>query len=131
MTIGEQSVSAIIPKRMFGVSGESSAYAPPTHPPGRPFINVAAALAATVFFRNVRRDVLVIVNLSQAVLELHVQFEESKVNGVSAAVNRLRHQSAGRISEIAADAEMWRERHVRADVVESRERALSVRGPTG
>src|SRR5689334_10422953 len=60
MTIGEQSVSAIIPKRMFGVSGESSAYAPPTHPAGTPFINVAAPLTATAVFRNLRRVVLVI-----------------------------------------------------------------------
>src|SRR5262249_48141975 len=36
-----------------------------------------------------------------------------------------------RISEIPADAEMRRERHVRADVVERRERALSIRGSTG
>jgi hypothetical protein len=60
MTIGEQSVSAMIPNRMFGVSGESSAYTLPTQPPGRPSISVAAALTAAARLRNVRRDVLVI-----------------------------------------------------------------------
>src|SRR5580765_5137906 len=54
MTIGAQSVRAIMPKRMFGVSGESSAYTLPTHPPGRPFIRVAALLAATAVLRNLR-----------------------------------------------------------------------------
>src|SRR5690349_19944706 len=127
MTIGEQSVSAIIPKRMFEVSGESSAYAPPTHPPGRPFINVAAALAATVFFKNARRDVFVIVISS----ELHVEFEESKVDSVVSAIDRLCYQSAIRVSEVPSDAEMRCERHVRADVIERRECALSVRRPAG
>ena len=75
MTIGAQSVSAIMPKRMVEVSGESSAYTLPTHPPGRPFIKVAALLAATAVFRNVRRFI--------GTSKLQVQFEETKVDGVA------------------------------------------------
>src|ERR1051325_4661830 len=55
MTIGAQSVSAIIAKRMFGGSCESSADTLRAHPPGRPFMSVAALHAATAVFRNLRR----------------------------------------------------------------------------
>src|SRR6185503_13192481 len=57
ITIGEQSVSAMIPKRMVFVSGESSAYALPTHPAGSPSIRPAAVEPAAVR-KNVRRFIV-------------------------------------------------------------------------
>ena len=48
MTIGEQSVSAMMPKRTVGDSGESSAYTEPIQPEGRP----ARSDPATVVRRN-------------------------------------------------------------------------------
>ena len=44
MTIGAQSVSAIMPKRIALTSGESSAYTDPFQPAGSPDISVAAEL---------------------------------------------------------------------------------------
>src|SRR5205823_3608263 len=117
MTIGAQSVSAIMPKRMFGVSGESSAYTLPVQPAGSPFISVAALLAATALLRKRRRDVLFIGSPS----ELQIQFEETKVDGIAAGVDRLRHESTGRVAEVAADADMRRERDVAADVLQRAE----------
>src|SRR5713226_9484263 len=43
ITIDEQSVNAIMPNRTDLVSGESSAYAPPTHPAGSPAIKPFSA----------------------------------------------------------------------------------------
>src|SRR5437016_232670 len=57
ITIDEQSVSAMIPKRTFGVSGESSANAPPAQPRGTP-ASVAATIDWPVFLRNCRREYL-------------------------------------------------------------------------
>jgi hypothetical protein len=51
MTIDEQSVSAMIPMRTFGVSGASDAYTPPAQPAGTPAVSAAAALT----FKNSRR----------------------------------------------------------------------------
>src|SRR6185436_16155073 len=122
MTIGAQSVSAIMPKRMFGVSGESSAYTLPAHPPGRPFINVAALLAATAVLRNLR--------LFIGTSKLQVQFEKSEVDGVP-GIDGLRDEAAGGIAEVAADADVRSQRHVSADVVERAESGLAVRRPPG
>jgi hypothetical protein len=47
----EQSVSAMIPMRIFGCSGASDAHAPPRHPAGTP----ARTAAATDVFTNSRR----------------------------------------------------------------------------
>src|SRR5262249_13310326 len=57
ITIDEQSVSAMMPKRTFGVSGESSENAPPAQPRGTP-ASVTAASDWPVFLRNVRREYL-------------------------------------------------------------------------
>jgi hypothetical protein len=43
MTIDAQSVSAMIPKRICGVSGPSAAHAPPTQPRGMPASSAATA----------------------------------------------------------------------------------------
>src|SRR5687768_6445961 len=56
MTIGAQSVSAIMPNRIAFVSGESSAYTLPTQPAGSPDMSPAMADTPAVCFRNVRRD---------------------------------------------------------------------------
>ena len=56
MTIGAQSVSAMMPNRMVLVSGESSAYTLPTQPDGSPDMRPAMADTPAVCFRNVRRE---------------------------------------------------------------------------
>src|SRR5437879_11045003 len=55
MTIGEQSVSAMIPNLRAVVSGASLAYAAPTQLLGRPAKSVARAAPLTVLPRNSRR----------------------------------------------------------------------------
>jgi hypothetical protein len=55
MTIGAQSVSAMMPNRIVFVSGPSCAYAPPTHPAGSP-LNSAPAAVTPAAFRNRRLD---------------------------------------------------------------------------
>src|SRR6266487_4418843 len=55
MTMGEQSVKAIIPKRTPGVSGASLAYTEPAQPPGNPLIKAAAPSPLAVARRNWRR----------------------------------------------------------------------------
>ena len=52
MTIGEQSVRAMMPNRIAGCSGESSAYAVPVQPRGKP----ASKAAASDRRRKRRRD---------------------------------------------------------------------------
>src|SRR4051812_30123113 len=54
MTIDEQSVNAMMPKRTFGDSGESSAYAGPAQPLGTPASSPAAREPAVVV-KNLRR----------------------------------------------------------------------------
>ena len=51
ITIDEQSVSAMMPMRTFGVSGASDAYAVPRQPSGTP----ASSAAAAVVFTKSRR----------------------------------------------------------------------------
>src|ERR687897_3335362 len=53
MTIGEQSVSAMMPSLIAGVSGASLAYTPPAHPCGTP-ANSAAAELVPATLRNAR-----------------------------------------------------------------------------
>src|SRR5687767_1072418 len=60
MTIGAQSVRAMMPRRMFGVSGPSWAYTPPTQSCGRPAMRTPVVVAAVVL-RNVRLDVLPVI----------------------------------------------------------------------
>src|SRR5258707_7203461 len=55
MTIGEQSVSAMIPNLRAVVSGASLAYAEPTQPLGRPAKSVARAAPLAALRRNSRR----------------------------------------------------------------------------
>src|SRR5262245_61692858 len=50
----EQSVSAMMPKRTWGVSGESSAYSPTAHPLGTP-PRTLAIREPVVVLRNLRR----------------------------------------------------------------------------
>src|SRR3954470_7901344 len=54
MTIDEQSVNAMIPKRTFGVSGESSANAPPAQPFGTPASRPAATELVAVLRKRRR-----------------------------------------------------------------------------
>src|SRR5262245_115543 len=58
ITMGEQSVSAMMPNRIAFVSGESSEKADPTHPFGRPSIRPATA-DPPARFRNLRRDAFI------------------------------------------------------------------------
>ena len=55
ITMGEQSVSAIIPKRSFVVSGAPLANVLPTHPFGRPVNNAVRAAPLAVFRKKPRR----------------------------------------------------------------------------
>jgi hypothetical protein len=52
MTMGAQSVSAMMPRRIVEVSGPSCAYTPPVHPAGTPARRAPAVVA--VALRNVR-----------------------------------------------------------------------------
>ena len=56
ITMGEQSVSAMIPKLMFGVSGDSEAVCAPTHPVGRPDARSPRAEVLVETERNLRRE---------------------------------------------------------------------------
>ena len=56
MTIGEQSVSAMIPKLTFLVSGASDADSAPTQPVGRPEASNPRADVFVETERNFRRD---------------------------------------------------------------------------
>ena len=58
ITIGAQSVSAMMPKRIVFVSGESSAYTPPAQPDGSPAISPAIVEAPAACLRNSRREAL-------------------------------------------------------------------------
>jgi hypothetical protein len=53
--MGEQSVSAIMPKRVFVVSGASLAYTPPTQALGKAANRLIAAEVLTVRPKNWRR----------------------------------------------------------------------------
>ena len=64
MMIDEQSVSAMMPKRIVFVSGESSAYAVPAHPLGIPSINPATVDPPAALI-NVRRFIVVLLGGSQ------------------------------------------------------------------
>src|SRR3954468_17091147 len=55
ITIGEQSVSAIMPNFRLAVSGASLAKTLPAHPLGNPCIRVAIAEPPIAPFRNFRR----------------------------------------------------------------------------
>src|SRR5438445_294729 len=56
MTIGEQSVSAIMPNFTVAVSGASLANAVPTQPFGRPANNAVRVAPLAALPRNARRD---------------------------------------------------------------------------
>src|SRR5215813_9379496 len=61
--------------------------------------------------------------------ELQVQFEKRQMDGIAAGVDRLRHEPAGCVSYVTADANVRGEREIRADVVQDAERRLAVRRP--
>src|SRR3954470_2423663 len=69
ITIGEQSVSAIMPNFIEGVSGESSAYTLPTQPRGRPPRSEAIPALRTAETRKFLRFIgeLFLVNVSAIV----------------------------------------------------------------
>src|SRR5262245_49484162 len=56
ITIGEQSVSAIMPKFIVAVSGASLAYAVPIQPLGRPASNAVRVAPFTALPRKSRRE---------------------------------------------------------------------------
>src|SRR5262245_55956634 len=58
ITIEEQSVRAIMPNRILGVSGPSAAYAPPTQPFGIP-ANISPSDVPESFRKSRRLDCLV------------------------------------------------------------------------
>src|SRR3990170_1667127 len=71
MTIGAQSVRAMMPKRTFGVSGPSAAKTPPTQPRGNPDMS-NAAVDVPAALMNVRRVVCVFISRLLLVRQEHI-----------------------------------------------------------
>src|SRR5436309_3189686 len=105
MTMAAQSVSAMMPYRMSVTSGLSSAYAPPTHPPGIPLMS-AAAVETPAALIKVRR----VVRFMSSLREEHVGPHYIRLAVRSARCGLLQECSGEDVRVSRGDLKLRRER---------------------